>query len=183
MTRIIVNLKQNAAFCGLPFILAMLIILRAKQLEGVVLLWYLLLAAFGYIAAVLDMKTKKIPNKLILAMLVAWVVTLMPLFLLATSQAVTLLIDSSLGFILGGTLFMLVYLVSRKGIGGGDVKLMAVTGLYLGLYGIVPAIFCGSMLAAITGLVLIVLKKIKRKDTIPLAPFLYAGILIAMLLG
>ena len=34
------------------------------------------------------------------------------------------------------------------------------------------------VLAAVTGLILILLRKIGRKDTMPLAPFLFAGILI-----
>jgi leader peptidase (prepilin peptidase)/N-methyltransferase len=183
MTEIIKKSKQTVAYCGLPFILAILIILRTGHIDTVALLWYMLIAVFGYIATVLDIKTKKIPNKLVLIMLAAWAITLIPLIFLETSQAIILLIDSALGFCLGGGLFLLVYAVSRKGVGGGDVKFMAATGLYIGLYGIIPAIFYGSILAAITGLALLLLKKIKRKDKIPLAPFLYTGILITMFLS
>jgi leader peptidase (prepilin peptidase)/N-methyltransferase len=183
MTEIIKKSKQNIAFCGLPFLLAILIILRAGHIDTLILLWHILLVVFGYIATVSDIKTKKIPNKLILIMLVAWAITMIPLMFQETTRAISLLRDSVLGFGLGGGLFLLVYAISKKGIGGGDVKFMAVTGLYLGLYGIIPAMLCGSILAAITGLSLLLLKKIKRKDTIPLAPFLYAGILITIFLS
>ena len=40
----------------------------------------------------------------------------------------------------------------------------------------------GTILAALAGLTLIVLKKISRKDKIPLAQFLYVGILITVFL-
>ena len=71
-------------------------------------------------------------------------------------------------------------MVSRKGLGGGDVKLMAVSGLYLGAGSVLPAMLYGSVLAAVTAGVLIALKKIGRKDAIPLVPFLYAGMLITV---
>ena len=75
---------------------------------------------------------------------------------------------------------MLIYIISRNGLGGGDVKFMAVAGLYLGFSGTVPAILYGTLLAAFTGLVLIVLKKLGRKDTMPLVPFLFVGIMITI---
>jgi len=57
---------------------------------------------------------------------------------------------------------------------------MAAAGLYLGFSETVPAILYGTVLAALVGLVLILLKKIGRKDTMPLAPFLFAGIIITV---
>jgi len=141
-----------------------------------------LIIVFGYVAAVLDLKTKRIPNGLILAMLVAWVFTMTPMFFLDTGAAVGLLKDSALGFAIGGGLFLLVYMISRKGLGGGDVKFMAVAGLYLGFGGAIPVMLYGTVLAALTGLALILFKKIGRRDAIPLAPFLFAGILMTVFL-
>jgi prepilin signal peptidase PulO-like enzyme (type II secretory pathway) len=59
---------------------------------------------------------------------------------------------------------------------------MAGAGLYLGFSGIIPSMLYGTVLAALTGLALMLLRKIGRKDTIPLAPFLYVGMLITVLL-
>lgn len=149
-------------------------------MNTIILLWSVMLIVFGGITSVLDIRTKRIPNKLVLSMLAAWVITIVPVLFLDTSRAVLLIRDSMLGFAFGGGLFLLVYIISRKGLGGGDVKFMAVAGLYLGFHGVIPTIFCGSILAAITALVLIVLKKLNRKDTMPLAPFLYVGMLITI---
>ena len=145
-----------------------------------VLLWNELIIIFGYIAAVFDIKTRRISNKLILTMLAVWVITLTPKLFLDTEAAVALLTDSALGLAISGGLFLLVYLISKKGLGGGDVKFMAAAGLYLGFSGSVPAILFGTVLAALTGISLILFKKIGRKDPIPLAPFLYTGILITL---
>jgi prepilin signal peptidase PulO-like enzyme (type II secretory pathway) len=46
--------------------------------------------------------------------------------------------------------------------------------------GVLPVILYASILAALTGIALIITKRIKRKDAMPLAPFLYLGILAAV---
>jgi len=151
-------------------------------MDPFVMLRYELVIIFGYVAAVLDLKTKRIPNGLVLTMLVAWVLTMTPMLFLDTGAAIGMLKDSALGFVIGGGLFLLVYIVSHKGLGGGDVKFMAVAGLYLGFGGAIPVMLYGTVLAALTGLALILLKKIGRSDAIPLAPFLFAGILLTVFL-
>ncbi|MCL2391210.1 MAG: A24 family peptidase [Oscillospiraceae bacterium] len=142
----------------------------------------IMVMVFGCIAMGFDLKARRIPNKLILAMIAGWAAIISAKLLLDPDASIDQLLDSSLGFVAGGGLFLLVYLLSKKGVGGGDVKFMAASGLYLGLFGIISAILYGTILAAIVGLCLILLKKIGRKDPIPLAPFLLAGILITILL-
>ena len=71
-----------------------------------------------------------------------------------------------------------VYFVSRRGLGGGDVKLMSAAGLYLGYDGVLTALLYGSVLSAAAALALIAGKKMTAKDTIPMVPFLYVGILL-----
>ena len=179
------NLKQEklkvwAPYFGIVIIAIGLFLFRVQNTNLFVLLWLQLVAAFGYIAALHDWKTKKISNNLILAMFAAWVITMMPKLFLDTNAAIHLLQDSLFGFLAGGGLFLLVYIVSRKGLGGGDVKFMAATGLYLGLNGTLSAMFYGILLAGITVLLLLLMRKIGRKDAIPLAPFLYIGILLTV---
>jgi len=142
----------------------------------------ILVAVFAAIAAVFDLKTRRIPNRLILCMLGTWLLLSAYEMLTGAETALHTLLDSALGFFIGGGIFLTVYLVSRKGLGGGDVKFMAIAGLYLGLAGTIPAILYGSILAGITGLVLILFKKITRKDKLPLVPFLLVGILMTVLI-
>ena len=75
-------------------------------------------------------------------------------------------------------MLLTVYIISRKGLGGGDVKLMGVASLYLGYDGALSALLYGSVLSALTAVILTVMKKMTPKDSIPLVPFLYIGILI-----
>jgi len=167
-------------YAGIPVVIAALFMMQAVRADVFSLLMNVLMLTFGYIATIIDIKKKRIPNSLILAMFSAWVILMTPLLFTDTDAAVVLLKESMLGAAVGGGLFLFVYLISRKGLGGGDVKFMACLGLYQGLSGVTLVMLLGTILAASTGLVLIILKKIGRKETIPLAPFLFAGILIVV---
>jgi len=176
-------LKSAWPYAGLPVLAIALLILRAGRADPFILLRAELILAFGYIAAIQDLKTRRIPNVLVLATIAAWALIMTPSLYLDTGAAIRLLGDSALGAAVSGGMFLLVYLMSRKGLGGGDVKLMAAVGLYLGLGGALSAMLLGTILAALAGLTLILLKKIGRKDAIPLAPFLYIGIAATIFLS
>ena len=177
---LLTKLKSTWPYAGLPILAIALLLVRAGRTEPIIMLEYELIIVFGYVAAVFDLKTRKIPNRLILAMLAAWAITITPMLFVYTEAMIGYLKEAVLGLAISGGLFLLVYLISRKGLGGGDVKFMAVVGLYLGFGGAIPVMLYGTILAALTGLVLILLKKIERKDSIPLAPFLFAGIIITV---
>ena len=173
--------NSKLPFMVLPVVMVTVYLLHVGRIDVFTLLKYEIIAVFGYIAAVGDIKTKHIPNTLVLAMLAVWVCVAAFHLLFDTHSAIPMIINSLLGFAVSGTMFLLVYLLSRKGLGGGDVKFMAAAGLYLGAGGSLTAIFIGTTLAALVGLALVLLKKLGRKDAFPLVPFLYAGILVTIL--
>ena len=174
------KIKFLLPYAGIPAIGAALLLLYAGKADSFILLWCELIIVFGYIAAISDLKSKKIPNSLILSMIAAWAITMVPKLLMDIDAAVVLLKDAAFGFLIGGGLFLLVYIISRKGLGGGDVKFMAASGLFIGFAGTLSAMLYGTVLAALAGLALLLLKKLGRKDAMPLAPFLYIGMLIAI---
>jgi len=174
------KLKLYLPYLGLPIFIATFIILKINHLDTLNLLLFLLLIIFGYIASVIDLTTKTIPNILVLAMLGVWVIFIIPQLFVNIDRTISVLWESGFGFAISGTLMMIVYLISRKRLGGGDVKFMAAAGLYLGMSYVLSAMLFGSILAGLTGITLIIIKKKGRKDTIPLAPFLFLGILITV---
>lgn len=173
--------RKRRYYAGLPIAAAVICAVCWTRVEPVELLVRETLTVFGYVAAVSDWTEKRVPNMLLKCMLGAWVLILVPQLFFQPEKAVLRLLTSGLGLLIGGGIFLLVYLFSRGGLGGGDVKLMAVSGLYLGVQNVLPAMLYGSILASVVGCVLILMKKIGRKDAIPLVPFLYAGILLTML--
>lgn len=174
------NKKQWVPYLGIPVLAALLFVLRRNVELPINLLLYEVLLVFGYVAAVGDLREMRISNRLVGAMLCAWIVVMVPQLFLQTEVAIATSISSLIGAAMSGILLLVVYIVSRKGLGGGDVKFMAVSGLYLGADGVLPSMLYGAVLSALVGLGLILLKKIGMRDAIPLAPFLFAGMLIVM---
>jgi len=92
-------------------------------------------------------------------------------------------VDGLLGAALGFSVIAMIIIVSRGGMGWGDANLMAGLGLALGWQFTAVALYLGFMIGGVIALTLLMLKIVKRKDAIPLGPFLAAGGILAMVLG
>jgi leader peptidase (prepilin peptidase) / N-methyltransferase len=90
---------------------------------------------------------------------------------------------SLLGVLGGGVFFYLIALVSRGGMGGGDIKLIAMIGAFLGWQGGFFTILSGALLGSLVGVSLMVLGKKGRKDKVPFGPFLSVGAILFILWG
>lgn len=85
------------------------------------------------------------------------------------------------GLLAAGLLCLLCRLVSREGFGLGDVKLVLAMGLFLGLDPFLRAMALTGVLTLAGAIWLLLVRHAKRTDTLPLAPFLTAGALLASL--
>jgi leader peptidase (prepilin peptidase)/N-methyltransferase len=92
-------------------------------------------------------------------------------------------LGSLLGVLIGGSFFYLIALVSKGGMGGGDIKLIAMIGAFLGWQGTLFTIFSGALLGSLVGVMLMVLGRKGRKDKVPFGPFLSAGAILFILYG
>ena len=82
---------------------------------------------------------------------------------------------SFLGFILGGGIFYFLAVISKGGMGGGDIKFIAGAGALLGWQKVLLVIFLGALLGTIYSLPLLLIGKKHRKSLIPFGPFLAAA--------
>lgn len=130
------------------------------------------------ILAVIDYKKNIVPNKMLLIMLAAWVSIAGIYTILQTEKGLGYFFSALIGGIIGGSIFLLCYILSKRQLGAGDVKLVFIMGLYLTGHRIVGAIFYGVTLCCIYSVVQLLRKKIGLKDGVPLVPFLYMGTLI-----
>ncbi len=94
--------------------------------------------------------------------------------------------ESFLGALIGGGLFLLIYLYYTKlrkieGLGFGDVKLMAFIGSVAGVWGVAYAVFLGSLLGLLYALPIIVKNK-SLQFALPYGPFLSMGVFLGLLL-
>jgi leader peptidase (prepilin peptidase) / N-methyltransferase len=137
---------------------------------------YALMASTLVVVALIDLDHKIIPNTITL-----------PGILIGLSLSLRFLpitpLTSLLGVLIGGTLFYLIALISKGGMGGGDIKLIAMIGAFLGWHGSLFTIFSSALLGAVVGMTLMVLGKKGRKDKVPFGPFLSFGAILFMLSG
>ena len=174
------TIKKLAPYVGIPAIGCMWFFLRGVGLEGYTVIIRELLIVFGYLAALTDIRERRVPNKLIVSMVTAWVLTTVPPLIINTDEMSAHILSSLVGLAVASLAMLITYIVSRHGLGGGDVKWMSATGLYLGFRAVLPALLCGSVLSALYGGIMVLLKKMSIKDTLPFIPFLYAGVLLTI---
>ena len=95
------------------------------------------------------------------------------------------LFNSLFGILLGGGSLFLVatlyhWLFKREGMGGGDVKLLAMIGAFLGWKAVLLTILLSSLVGSITGILVMLSKGKDFKYAIPFGPFLSFGAVIAL---
>ena len=76
---------------------------------------------------------------------------------------------------------VLLAILGRGALGGGDVKMMAVLGLWLGVNGIIIAASVGFIIGGIAAIVMLLFKVHGRKDFFAFGPFLIIGAVVAWL--
>jgi leader peptidase (prepilin peptidase)/N-methyltransferase len=91
--------------------------------------------------------------------------------------------DSLLGAVTGFVLLLVIAVVSKGGMGGGDVKLYALLGLVLGFKLVLLSFFLSTLFGAVIGGLALLFKIVKRCQPIPFGPFIAAGTLTAYYWG
>ena len=139
-------------------------------------LYYFLFASILLVISFIDLDHKIIPDTLSLSGL---------LIGLAASHFVQdhSLVRAFFGILLGGGILFVVawgyYLAARReGLGGGDIKLLAMIGAFLGWEAIPIVLFLSALTGSIVGLILVFWKGAGRHTEIPYGPFLSLGSVI-----
>jgi leader peptidase (prepilin peptidase)/N-methyltransferase len=87
------------------------------------------------------------------------------------------------GGVLWGLALVYILLARREGMGGGDIKLLAMIGAFQGWPGVLVTLLAGSFVGTVAGLILILLWKKDRTFAIPFGPFLSFGAVIYLFFG
>ncbi|MBQ8108439.1 MAG: prepilin peptidase [Ruminococcus sp.] len=139
---------------------------------------YILLTGILFLIAVIDLKAKKVPNKLVIALLAVRGAVMIAQLVHKPKEWKMIVLGSAFGFIIGAFIIFVCILISRGGMGSGDMKLFAAIGLYFGFKGLIPVMMYSLVLSALVSIVLLISRKAKMKSTIAMAPFVYAGTLL-----
>ncbi len=141
-------------------------------------LFYLALLYLLFAVTLIDLEHRIVPNTLVVTGLIIGLCFYLPVLVsFVTDVPASLLInrlplDGLLGFIVGGGLLLIIILVSRGGMGAGDMKLMAMIGLFVGLRGVAVVLLAAFIFGALVGIAMMLLGRATRKSALPFAPYL-----------
>jgi leader peptidase (prepilin peptidase)/N-methyltransferase len=153
---------------------------------GVSFLIYVSLASALIVATFIDLKERIIPDEISLT---GMVVGLLVSFIYPALHGVTShklsFLYSCLGLTVGGGSIYLTgllgdFIFKKESMGGGDVKLLAMVGAFIGWKLVLLAFFISPLFGAIVG---IILKIRSNVSTIPYGPFLSLGTIISVIWG
>lgn len=147
------------------------------------ILRYLILYAALFLTAWIDQGNKRIPNKILKVLLGIRGILIILEWLVFPKLGLAVLISALSGMLIGGGMFLLAHFLTKGGVGMGDVKLLAVIGAYMGSGSIMAVAFLSVAASAFYSIVMLLLKKIKLKEEIPFAPFIFVGTVLTMALG
>lgn len=109
---------------------------------------------------------------------------------LAASLALSAIafIDAIIGVLVGGgILYALAWgyyaVTGKEGMGGGDIKLLAMIGAFIGWQGVLVTIFISSVMGTVIGVIVMLLMQKNLKYAIPFGPFLAAGAIAHVFIG
>ena len=132
----------------------------------------------------IDLRTKRLPRQIIYVTAVVGV----PLLTLAAvvrhepRRIWMMLLGAACALAFMG----LVYLLSRGGMGDGDVRLSPLLGAYLGWLNpglVAVGLFIGFLAGAVVGVAMMAAGRAGRKTAVPFGPFLALGTVIAVFVG
>lgn len=132
---------------------------------------FLILTYALVVVSLIDFDHQIIPNKITLPLLVVG---------LAFQSFRGELLLGVYGLLAGGGPLGLIATFYARGMGWGDVKLLAMLGVFLGWQKIIVVLFLGSLLGVLVMVPLILVGKFDRKTPFAFGPFLVTGALLVI---
>ncbi len=142
---------------------------------------YIILSSALIIIAFIDLNQQIVPDVISLpGMVIGFIISFFVPYILFT--------NSALGIFVGGGIILIIGLAGsvifkKEAMGGGDVKLAAMIGAFLGWRYIIISLFLGFFLGALAGIFLILSRIKSREDVVPFGPFIVLGSFITLLWG
>lgn len=92
-------------------------------------------------------------------------------------------LSALLGGAIGFLIMLMPYLLSRGGMGAGDVKLAGFLGMVVGFPQVLAALLVGIIIGGLVAILLLIARLRGRKEAIPFGPFLAVGAMVALVWG
>ncbi|MBO1740302.1 prepilin peptidase [Leifsonia sp. TF02-11] len=145
---------------------------------------FLYLAGITVALALIDLDTHTLPNAIVLPSYLVGAVLLAAAAVLRGDVAA--LISAGAGMVGLFLVYLLIALISPRGMGFGDVKLSGVLGLYLGYLGLGPLLvgaFAAFLLGGLFGIVMLLVRRDRTTHGIAFGPWMLAGAWVGVFAG
>jgi len=143
----------------------------------------IIVASVLWVAAYFDKKSYRIPNKLILLGLVLRVIVLGIEVLTIGTEVKEFIISELIASAAMFVISLICMLIAKNSLGMGDVKLFMIMGLFLGIRGMMTAMFFSLIVTFFVSVFMLITKKKNRKDYLPFAPSIMVGTIMAFALS
>jgi leader peptidase (prepilin peptidase)/N-methyltransferase len=180
-----VELATALAFLGVVWAATETVAVAGVDASSIaVLLAYLWLAAVSVALTLIDLDVQRLPNAIVLP---SYAVAF-GLFAIAASLGADPmgLVRAAVGAAAMYGFYALLRLIRPDGMGGGDVRLAGVLGIYLGWIGwgaLAVGGFAAFVLGGLYGVAVIVARRAGRRDAIPFGPWMLAGAWLGIAAG
>ncbi|MDR7113312.1 leader peptidase (prepilin peptidase)/N-methyltransferase [Microbacterium trichothecenolyticum] len=143
---------------------------------GLVIAAFLYFAAISIVLTLIDLETHRLPNSIVLpSYLVSGLLFTVAAWLTGEWG---LLLGAGVGMAVLYLFYFLLRAARPGGMGGGDVKLAGVIGIYLGWLGwgaLAVGAFAAFLYGGVFGIALMLLRRAGRKTAIPFGPWMILG--------
>lgn len=136
----------------------------------------LIVVSLAIIIIVTDYTYTLIPNKILLFFLPILIIARIAIPLNPWWSPIV-------GSLTGFGLLLLIIIVSKGGMGAGDLKYFAVLGIVFGFPNILLVFFLSTFYGAIINIVLLIFKKVNRKSKVPFGPYISFAALTVLFFG
>ena len=132
----------------------------------------------------IDLRTQRLPREITYTGLILGAISLtVAAIVIDEPERIWMM---ALGAMIALVAMWLIYVLSKGGMGDGDVRLAPLLGLYLGWLNpgiVLPGLFFGFVAGAVVGVAMMAIDRAGRRTAVPFGPFLALGTVVAIFVG
>lgn len=175
----VIRMVITAAILILAYFCCSAVFRKAKHVINILKMLSALFALSG--SACVDLKEHRIPNFFPLVMSVSAVILLAVGYFTNQEGASSYIVSGIISAAGCAVLLSIAAMLTKGGIGAGDIKLLSALGLLCGVYTVSETLCISMALCALVGITALIARKKTLQETLPFGPFILAGFVVSVI--